>query len=127
MRCIRFKRVRVRGAGIQRRCAKYSGRKRPRSRGYGKAKRRASGGYRKAKRIGSYKRGHRPFNKGRRCVSKGVNRKGRVTCRSYGGRGAKSKGRGRMSSMAKVWGDIQSRQRANVETREGTRPPLWFT
>lgn len=53
------------------RCASYSG-------GY---RRRASS----RRRRGGYRRGHRPFNKGRSCVSFGVNRLGRRSCRSYGG------------------------------------------
>lgn len=62
--CTRYKRVRVRGAGVQRRCAKYSG----------------------SHRASSTKRhrGRRPFNKGKHCVEYGVGKHGKVVCRSYG-------------------------------------------
>jgi MYXO-CTERM domain-containing protein len=64
MRCTRFKRVRVKGRGIQKRCAKFS---------KGRAK--------TASRSRGYKR--RPSRKGRKCKAFGVNKRGRVTCRSY--------------------------------------------
>lgn len=70
MRCTRYKRVRVRGGGIQRRCAKFGG---------GRARSSSS-----RKRRG-YKRGHRPFNKGRKCTSFGVGKHGKPVCRSFGG------------------------------------------
>jgi len=79
MHCVRMKKVRMKGNGMVRRCAKYSGRKR-RAGGYRKrsaAKRRASGGYR---------RGHRPFNKGKTCKTWQTNKRGIRSCKSYGGK-----------------------------------------
>lgn len=77
MRCTRYKRVRVRGQGTAKRCAKYSG---------GKRRASSSGSRRKGskRRKSAYKRGHRPFNKGKKCVSMGRSRSGRPVCRSYG-------------------------------------------
>ena len=65
--CVRYKRVRVRGGGTQRRCAKFSG-----------------GSRRSTRTRSRYRRGKRPFNKGKKCVRKGVNKRGFVVCRSYG-------------------------------------------
>lgn len=77
MRCTRFKKVKVRGRGIQRRCAKF---------GKGRAK--------SAGKSRGYKR--RPARKGKRCKLKGVNKRGFLTCRSYGGkkRGRKARAAG---------------------------------
>ena len=61
-RCVRRKRVHVRGLGMAWRCAKYSG----------------------SRKRKSYRRRKRPFNKGRKCIEKGVDKNGRETCRSYG-------------------------------------------
>ena len=69
MRCRKFKRVRKKGGGTVRRCASF---------GKGKARKRPA--------SRSRKRGKRPFNKGKKCVAMGVNRAGRLTCRSYGSR-----------------------------------------
>jgi hypothetical protein len=63
-KCIRRKRVRVRGHGMQLRCAKYG-----------------------PKRGSKTKRRHkRPFNKGRHCVQKYESGPRRGKCRSYGAR-----------------------------------------
>jgi hypothetical protein len=73
-----MKKVRMKGNGMVRRCAKYSGRKR-RASGYRKrstSKRRASG----------YRRGHRPFNKGKTCKTWQTNKRGIRSCKSYGGK-----------------------------------------
>jgi hypothetical protein len=74
MRCAGYKRVRTRSGKYVKRCAKYKGGS-PRSRSS-----RSSRGYRR--------RGHgrRPYNKGRKCVQMGVNRRGVGVCRSYGAR-----------------------------------------
>lgn len=102
MYCTRYKKVRMKGNGLVKRCAKYAGRKR-RAVGYRKrsaAKRRASGGYR---------RGHRPFNKGKHCVKFKTNKRGIRTCASYGGtpKGA--------AGYAKWWGSaLDQRNRARV-------------
>lgn len=69
-RCVRYRRVRVRGQGMARRCVKYAGR--------------SAGRSRKKKRRGGFRRGSRPFNKGKKCVAWGRDRRGRRTCRSYG-------------------------------------------
>ncbi len=68
--CTRYRRVRSKYGGTVRRCARFSG----------KARR---GGYRRPKR--GYKRGHRPFNKGRKCVAYRMTSGGR-RCASFGGR-----------------------------------------
>lgn len=112
MRCTRYKRVRVRGGGMQRRCAKFSG-GRPRARGYRKSKSR--------KRANSYRRGHRPFNKGRKCVSTGVNKRGIVTCRSYGGKGGKRRGvsAGRGPTTMQAW--MANLQRSKAEAAQARK------
>lgn len=74
-RCVRYRRVRVRGQGMARRCVKYAGR---RSAGYSRK------GKSRSKKRGYFRRGHRPFNKGKRCVEWGRNKRGKRTCRSYG-------------------------------------------
>jgi hypothetical protein len=93
MRCARYKKVKMKGNGLVRRCAKYKSGP-PRRKGlYAKA-----GGYRRKKSRSKrgYPRGHRPYNKGRRCVEKGINKRGHVTCRSYGATyGGKKKNRRR--------------------------------
>ena len=68
MHCVRMKKVRMRGNGMVRRCAKYSG-----------------GSRSKSKRRGGYRR-HRPFNKGKKCVHMGYGRTGKPVCKSYGAR-----------------------------------------
>lgn len=80
MRCLRKKRVRSKLGGTVMRCAKFSGGRR------GKPRSRAR-----------YRRGKRPFNKGKTCVAMGRSRTGKPVCRSYGSRsGWRSKrGRGR--------------------------------
>lgn len=80
-KCIRRKRVRVRGQGMALRCVKYG------------AKR--SGGGSRSRRRKGYRRGHRPFNKGRKCIEKGLNRRGRVVCRDFGGKRLKNRRRSR--------------------------------
>lgn len=119
MRCTRYKKVRMKGNGLVKRCAKYAGRKR--THGYRKrssAKRRTSG-YRRpsAKRRASgrhvYRRGHRPFNKGKHCIRFKTNKRGIRTCASYGGtpRGA--------AGYAKWWGsalDQRNRERVAAPT-----------
>lgn len=122
-RCTRYKRVRSRFGGTVRRCAKFSGRSsNGRRRGYrrrrsgmarrgshclrfkrvpsvygGTVRRCSAFGGRSRKRRGGYRRGHAPFNKGRRCLSKKrvySRRLGRYVtrCASFGGgrRGAVS-------------------------------------
>ena len=58
-----------------------------------KRRRRSVRGYRRgrsaAKKHRGYRRGRRPFNKGKRCRVRGINRLGRTTCVSYGGRHSK--------------------------------------
>lgn len=104
-RCVRKKRVRVRGQGMQLRCAKYSGapsrssrRRKKKSRPSGRCtsfkrvRTKAGGTVRRCKRFaggrsgrsgGGFRRGHRPFNKGRKCSRWGVGRGGKRVCRSY--------------------------------------------
>jgi hypothetical protein len=121
MRCVRYKKVRMKGNGLVRRCAKYKGGP-PRRKGlYAKA-----GGYRRKKSRSKrgYPRGHRPYNKGKSCVSWGLNKRGVRTCRSYGATyGGKKKNRRKsrpsgvrapFTSMrpADIWRNIQSRSQA---------------
>lgn len=118
-RCVRYKRVRSRFGGTVRRCAKYRGRSsNGRRRGYRRRRsgmaRRGShckrykrvpsvyggtvrrcadfsrGRRRSRKRRGGYRKGHRPFNKGRRCLMKKRVYSPRLRryvtrCASYGG------------------------------------------
>lgn len=63
-RCTRYKRVHVKGQGYARRCVKFGGRKTSARR--------------------KHRRGKRPFNKGKKCVEFGLDRRGRIRCRSYG-------------------------------------------
>jgi len=121
MRCARYKKVRMKGNGLVRRCAKYKSGP-PRRKGlYAKA-----GGYRRKKSRSKrgYPRGKRPYNKGRHCVEKGINKRGHVTCRSYGATyGGKKKNRRRsrpstphvpFTSMRPqdLWRNIQDRSQA---------------
>lgn len=73
-KCLRRKRVRVKGRGYAMRCAKY-GPKRSGGKSRSKSRGRRKTGYRKGK---------RPFNKGVSCKVWGVNKRGIRTCRSYG-------------------------------------------
>jgi hypothetical protein len=113
MRCTRMKRVRSRFGGTVRRCASFSGGRR-KSRGYRRpgAARRGSrctqyktvpsayfrrnvvrcakfGGTRRAGKRSGYRRGHSPFNKGKKCLYTKivVGRRGKLytRCASYGG------------------------------------------
>ena len=117
MRCTRFKRVRSRHGGTVRRCANFSGGKRRRARAAGGRRRRRGGGYR---------RGHRPFNKGKRCKRLGVNRRGIVTCRSYGGRRRARRGYRRLvtspsaAARTTAWGNrLRARLRVGRPTSAG--------
>jgi len=56
-----------------RRCVSFSGRTRGR----------------KSRRRAGYRRGHRPFNKGKHCVAYALNKRGVRSCVSYGGSGAR--------------------------------------
>jgi hypothetical protein len=91
-RCVRKKRVRVRGQGTAMRCAKYKGRasrsasrkgkrrgkrkgactqfKRVRSKAGGTVKRCVR--FRKGSRRRGFRRGHKPLNKGRKCTEFGT-------------------------------------------------------
>jgi hypothetical protein len=92
-RCVRRKRVRVRGQGTAFRCAKYAGRASTRSssrKGKRRGKRKGActqfkrvrskaGGtvkrcvrFKKGRVRGRFKRGHRPLNKGRKCTEFGT-------------------------------------------------------
>lgn len=86
-KCIRRKRVRVRGQGMALRCVKYGPK-----RGGRKTKRR------KSKRRGSRRR---PFNKGKKCIQRYANGK----CRSYGARPrvGRAKVHGPMTATGTFW------------------------
>ena len=98
--CKRYKRVRMRGNGIVRRCASYG------------AKRGSTWGHRR-----------RPYNRGKKCVEMGLNRLGKPTCRSYGkvyGGKFKNRRKSRPSDtfIHNVQRAMAERQRAAVEARE---------
>lgn len=98
-KCIRRQRVKMRGNGYVLRCAKYGPK-----RGAGHTRRKKRG----------KRRGHRPFNKGRTCVEKGINKLGHETCRSYGKvyDGKKYKNRRKSRPRADSAGDFVREQRA---------------
>lgn len=78
--CQRRQRVYVKGYGWAWRCKSYS----------------KSGGKRSSSKRSGYRKGRRPFNKGKSCMEWGINSLGHVTCRSYGAvYGGKKKNRRR--------------------------------
>lgn len=102
-----------------------------------------------------YRRGHRPFNKGkscsrmgvtrkprgvcrkfrtrrgrRYCVRRGVSRKPRPICRSFGGGGGRSRygaSRGVFNRTAYADRILATRRQAYIEAQEGGGLPGWAT
>lgn len=109
--CKRRQRVWVKGQGWAWRCKSYS------------KGRRSSGSRRSSSRSG-YRRGHRPFNKGKTCVEVGINKLGRLTCRSYGAvyGGAKKNRRRSKQGYSPISADYFSRKAPAAAVMNASRP-----
>ncbi len=116
-KCLRRKRVKMRGNGYVMRCAKYG----PKRGGGSRSKKRSKS----RKRRTGYRKGHAPFNRGRRCVEKGLNKRGIVTCRSYGAvYGDKKKNRRRSRPRPFYGPDIHPT--SGAYTGRGVEPGSWY-
>ncbi len=112
-KCVRRKRVRVKGQGYAMRCASYGPKR---------------SGYRKGKKRG-YRKGKAPFNKGKSCLDWGLNKRGKLTCRSYGAvYGDKKKNRRRSRPGVSTVHGGASRVMTNIERLRMAQPefPAWI-
>ena len=145
--CVRYKRVRSRFGGTVRRCAKYgrARRKASASRRKSTYKRRRTtarktrtcvrfGRNRNGVRVcrkytrtasGGYRRGHRPFNKGRKCVAWKRTAAGRK-CASFGGARSRRtpwRSRSRTPNPRYRGGEVIDTTAVEIETRKSRMLP----